>query len=150
MTRLIALDSGPLGLLCFPNSRGEARRCQLWAQSLRANGHLLFIPEIVDYEVRRELLRANRTRSIFLLDQFLRDNITIRLDSAQLKHAAELWAQVRQLGLPTSGPDSLDADAIVGAQALILNDPNIIVATTNLGHLSRFVTAELWQNIPTT
>jgi predicted nucleic acid-binding protein len=137
-------------LLCFPNPRGDARRCQLWAQALRANGHLLLIPEIVDYEVRRELLRANRTRSIFLLDQFLHDNITIRLDSAQLRHAAELWAQVRQLGLPTAGPDSLDADAIVAAQALSVNDPKMTVATANPGHLSRFVTAELWQNIPTT
>ena len=71
------------------------------------------------------------------------------LDTAQMRLAAELWAQVRQLGLPTAGPESLDADAIVAAQALSLNDPNVMVATSNPVHLRRFVQAEDWHNIPT-
>lgn len=35
-------------------------------------------------------------------------------------------------------------DAILAAT---LGDPAVIVATANLGHLARFVSAELWPNI---
>ena len=66
-----------------------------------------------------------------------------------MRLAAELWAQSRQLGLPTAGARELDVDAIVAAQTLSLNDPTAIVATSNPAHLSRYVRCELWQNIPT-
>jgi len=36
---------------------------------------------------------------------------------------------------------------ILAAQALTLGDPDVIIATTNVGHLARFVPADLWQNI---
>ena len=149
MSQIIVLDASPLGLLCYPNPRGEALQCTMWVQAVRGNGGVIFVPEIVDYEVRRELIRAGRTRSIHLLDKFLWDNITILLTSDQLRLAAELWAYVRQLGLPTAGPESLDADAILAAQALSLNNPAVIVATSNPAHLRRFVQAEDWRNIPT-
>jgi predicted nucleic acid-binding protein len=149
VSKFIVLDATPLGLLCYPNPRGEALRCSVWAQAIRNGSGVLFVPEIVDYEVRRELIRAGRVRSVHMLDKFLRDNLTIRLTGDQLLHAAQLWAQVRQAGLPTASPDSLDADAILAAQALSLNDPNVIVATSNPAHLQRFVPAEDWRNIPT-
>jgi hypothetical protein len=57
--------------------------------------------------------------------------------------------RARQLGQPTAGARELDADAILAAQALSLNDPGAIVATSNPAHLSRFVRCDLWQNIPT-
>ena len=44
----------------------------------------------------------------------------------------------------------LDIDVILAAQALTAQVPvgdDIIVATDNVGHLSRFVTANLWSNI---
>jgi hypothetical protein len=40
-----------------------------------------------------------------------------------------------------------DADMILVAQAESLNDPNTIIATTNVAHLSRFFPADLWMNI---
>ena len=36
---------------------------------------------------------------------------------------------------------------ILAAQAATLGFPDVVIATTNVGHLSRFVRAELWQQI---
>lgn len=64
-----------------------------------------------------------------------------------MRQAAELWARARQMGQPTAGDQTIDADMILAAQALTLGAPAVVIATTNVGHLSRFVPAELWQNI---
>ena len=64
-----------------------------------------------------------------------------------MRQAADFWAIVRQAGLPTAGDKTIDADVILAAQAATLGTPDIVIATTNIGHLSRFVPAELWQNI---
>ena len=36
---------------------------------------------------------------------------------------------------------------ILAAQAKTLGVPDVVIATTNVGHLSRFAPAELWQDI---
>jgi hypothetical protein len=64
-----------------------------------------------------------------------------------MKRAAELWTHARQVGQPTAGNNTIDADMILVAQAESLNDPDAIIATTNVGHLSRFFPADLWTNI---
>jgi predicted nucleic acid-binding protein len=63
--------------------------------------------------------------------------------------AASLWAEVRQAGQPTADPKALDGDVILAAQArLLANDTtDVIIATTNVAHLSRFITALDWQAI---
>lgn len=58
-----------------------------------------------------------------------------------------LWALARQQGKPTAGDKTISADVILAAQSLTLGASPVVVATTNIGHLSRFVPAELWQNI---
>lgn len=60
--------------------------------------------------------------------------------------AAELWAKSRQQGKPTADPHALDGDVILAAQALLL-DPQAIITTTNIGHLSLFVDAHHWRDI---
>lgn len=57
---LVILDSGPLGLLSNPVAGGLAEVAWEWAQAVVAAGYRLVVPEIADYEVRRELLRADR------------------------------------------------------------------------------------------
>jgi hypothetical protein len=36
---------------------------------------------------------------------------------------------------------------ILAAQAAMLSSSGVVIATTNVGHLSRFAAAEWWQNI---
>jgi len=63
-----------------------------------------------------------------------------------MRRAAEVWAQARQQGQPTAGDDTIDADMILVGQAETMDVP-VTIATTNVGHLSRFVAADRWQNI---
>jgi predicted nucleic acid-binding protein len=58
--------------------------------------------------------------------------------------AAELWADARRSGHPTADPKELDCDVIIAAQAL---ESGAVVATENVGHLSRFVTSSDWRLI---
>jgi predicted nucleic acid-binding protein len=69
------------------------------------------------------------------------------ITTAAMRRAAELWAIARQTGQPTAGDNTIDADVILIAQAQTLGVPGVVIATTNVGHLSRFTAAELWANI---
>jgi predicted nucleic acid-binding protein len=149
MSRLILLDSGPLGMMAHPKAEGITLDCQLWLKTLLRRGERIAIPEIADYEVRRELLRARLVRSVRRLDELkqLIEYIPIRTET--MLQAASFWAEVRQSGQPTADPKALDGDVILAAQAYLLCDDSTeaIVATTNVAHLSRFVTALDWQAI---
>lgn len=149
MSRLILLDSGPLGMVTHPKATGVTLDCQLWLKACLRRGERVAIPEIADYEVRRELLRANLSRSLRRLDNLKQtlDYIPIQTDTMLL--AAELWAEARQAGQPTADAKALDGDVILSAQARLLSDETteVIVATTNVSHLSRFITALDWQSI---
>ena len=110
-------------------------------------GRRIIVPEITDYEVRRELLRANKKNSVGLLDGLSKKLEYLPISTAAMRKAAELWALARQQGQPTAGDNTIDADMILAAQALTLGVPDVVIATTNVGHLGRFVPAELWENI---
>jgi predicted nucleic acid-binding protein len=112
-----------------------------------AQGHRVMVPEIADYEVRRELLRANKAAGIARLDALARSLEYLPLTTRAMHQAASFWAQARQQGRPTAVDAALDGDMILAAQAVTLNEPGVVVATTNVRHLSRFVAADLWSNI---
>lgn len=149
MSRIVLLDSSPLGLACHPQGNEIAQACQNWLAELSLRNYIAVIPEITDYEVRRELLRADKTRSIRRLDQLKQVFTYLPLTTATLLKAAELWAVARRTGQPTADPKSLDGDVILAAQALLVqNDGHeVIVATSNVGHLTRFIPAANWQAI---
>ncbi len=144
---VVFLDSGPLGLLCHSRRSPVTNACHAWLASLNSSGYRVIVPEITDYEVRRELLRTGRWSSIRRLDALAKATEYLPITTAAMQRAAELWAQARQQGQPTAGDNTIDADMILAAQALTLGVPQVIVATTNVGHLSRFVPADDWQNI---
>ncbi len=149
MSCLILLDSGPLGMVTNPKATGVPLDCQLWLKSLLRRGEKVAIPEIADYEVRRELLRAGLLRSLHRLDNLKQtlDYIPIQTDTMLL--AAQLWAEARRAGQPTADAKALDGDVILSAQARLLSDDTteVIVATTNVAHLSQFIIALDWQSI---
>ena len=147
MTGVILLDAGPLGLISNPHLSPGSMACSLWLErQLRANTRVI-VPEIADYEVRRELIRGKKLRGLRQLDQLGGMLDYLPLTTAAMRKAAEFWAQARQQGRPTAANQALDADVILAGQAAMLIPPNVIVATTNPGHISRFVSAARWQDI---
>ena len=152
---IILLDSGPLGLITNPKGGSEAEDCKAWLRSLTPAGHLALVPEIINYEHRRELLLANLTQAIARLDGFKSLGAYLPVSEAAYLQAAEFWAAVRRQGMPTADRFALNADVILAAQAATLDPAEwgqpgtpVIIATTNVGHLSRFADARLWRNIP--
>lgn len=149
MSRIILLDAGPLGLLAHPHPTPLSLLCRKWAQDVQAAGSMIHIGEIADYEVRRELLRARKVRSVERLNQLKTDFGYIGITTAAMLQAATYWAHLRQQGIPTADNAALDADVILAAQAALLvrMGHSVVIATTNTRHLVRLVAADLWQNI---
>lgn len=149
MTRVIVLDSGPLGIITNPRQTPEVLACAAWLRSILAAGARVVLPEIADYELRRELLRAGKQNGLRHLDAAGQTLDYVPVTTAAMRRAAELWADLRHQGLPTADAHAIDADTTLAAQALLtvaLGD-TLVVATTNVGHLSRIVPAQRWQNI---
>ena len=118
MIQPIALDSGPLGALAHPRRNTDIAA---WLDRVLAAGGIVYLPEIIDYEVRRGLLAANMTRSVRRLDQLKAVLTYLPLTTTMMLEAAHLWAQARQVGA--------------------------MVATENVGHLALFVEAKSWRAI---
>lgn len=150
MISTIVLDSTPLGLLTQRHGIRAADEAQDWLARHLSAGTRIIVPEIIDYELRRELLRLKKTNAVARLDAFnaAMPDRYLPLTTPALRLAAELWAKVRQAGLPTADAHALDADVILAAQVRTAGFPaDTIVATGNLGHLARVVKAELWTSI---
>ena len=144
MNDVVLLDAGPLGMLSHPRASADAAA---WLAGLVAGGVQVLIPEIADYEVRRELLRANRLKGIRRLDQLKLSLGYLPITTAAMLKAAEFWASARRQGQPTAHDLALDADVILAGQAATLGKRRVVVASTNPRHLRRFVTAEHWQDV---
>ena len=147
VNRVVLLDAGPLGLVTNPKRSPTSTACAQWLQALVAANARVIIPEIADYEVRRELLRANKLKGIAQLDALTRLVEYLPITTFAMRQAAAFWAQARQQGQPTAGDKTLDADMILAGQAATLGVSGVVIATTNVGHLARFAPAELWQQI---
>ncbi len=140
------LDAGPLGLLTHPRGGDDAAEAKEWLKGLRGAGVAVRVPEIADYELRRELLRAGKTKSLERLDRFGEEAGFLPITSEAMRLAAEIWAEARNRGEPTAPDPALDGDVILAAQTRLVGE-GAVVATTNPAHLSRFVAAELWRHI---
>ena len=147
--RLVILDSGPLGLMANPRAGSRPEECRAWATNLTESGIRLFVPEIADYEVRRKRIHINSTQGVRRLDLIKETLEYAPITTDVMMLAAELWAASRSAGLPTAGPDSLDGDCILAAQAILAGGLTDIatIATDNVAHLSRYADARLWETI---
>lgn len=147
MSRIVLLDAGPLGLATNPRRSRESEACAQWLQELLRHGNRVLLPEIADYEVRRELLRADKAPGLARLDAMASLLEYVPLTTAAMRQAALFWSQVRKEGRPTADEKALDGDVILAAQAITLGVRDVAIATTNVGHLSRFAPANLWPDI---
>lgn len=143
----VVLDCTPLSQLANPNRKPAIAAIRAWADALKANGRRIVIPEVADFEARRELIRVGAMRSLRLLDQLGATHDYLPISTLAMRRAAQLWAKARNAGLPTAHHHALDADVILVAQAASLGVP-FVIATSNVAHIQRFAPAELWSNIP--
>ncbi|NCO43362.1 MAG: hypothetical protein COZ06_13445 [Armatimonadetes bacterium CG_4_10_14_3_um_filter_66_18] len=72
MKRIVMLDTGPLGRLAHAHARTEVAE---WVDQLLAAEVVVVIPEITDYELRRNLLLEGLSASGMRLDE-LKDELT--------------------------------------------------------------------------
>ncbi len=125
--------------------------CHRWILDCVAAGNRVVAPAISYYEALRELERLHATGQIARLRAFCHTvpNRYLSLTDEDLELAAKLWGRARNAGTPTARADALDGDVILAAQALSLRVPaqDLVVATTNVAHLSLFVPAGLWTDI---
>ena len=143
MSSPLILDSSPLSLLCYARQqRTEVIAINQWLQDRLAERTVVYLPEIADYEVRRELIRARKFGSIRRLDVLRQTLAYLPLDSDTMRRAAEMWAQVRNQGLPTARDEALDADVILAAQA---EKVGAVIVTENARHLSRLRPVTSWR-----
>ena len=133
-----------------PKGGEDAELCREWLKHLLSASVAVRIPDICDYEVRRELLRAQKTRGLERLDQLGNLLERVQVTTDVLIAAAEFWAAARRGGRPTAGDGELDADMILCAQAkrhAAQVGLRVVIATTNVGHLARFADARNWQEL---
>jgi hypothetical protein len=142
---LVLLDAGPLGLVTNPKGSDESRRCKAWLAGLVAGGVRVMVPEGADYEVRRNLFRGGLDR----LDKLAHQAGFLPVTTAVWRRAAALWARARNEGFATADDAALDCDVILAAQAELAAEDGfeVVVATTNVGHLGRFVDARAWETV---
>lgn len=138
------LDSGPLGQIAHADPSRHAE-IKAWFDLLLARDTPVFIPAIADFEVRRSLLLAQRTRSLARLDALQGQAALLPITNPELRLAARLWALARKQGRPVGDPRELNADVILAAQAMSIADA--VIATDNVGHLAQFVEARPWASI---
>jgi hypothetical protein len=60
VSQVLFLDSGPLGLLTHPQRSAEVLAVTEWLTRCLLSGSRVIVPAIVYYELKRELLRANK------------------------------------------------------------------------------------------
>ena len=151
MIRAVVLDSGPLGMATNPKQTPLNVDCQQWILDLLNADVRVIVPEIADYEVRRELIRAEKTSGLSRLELFIssRVNDYLPISTPVMRHAAELWAQARKQGRQTAADAALDGDMILVAQALTLKLPReeVIIATHNVSDIAPFFPAKSWEDI---
>lgn len=107
MSKVIYLDTGVLGFVTHPNANQEARDCLTWLRDLLAAGIKVWVPEICDYELRREYILNNSQNALNRLDQLKAAVGYVPINTPAMKRAAQLWADARKRGKPTADPQAL-------------------------------------------
>lgn len=149
----IVLDTGPLGGLTSPVDSRLSNEYKAWYVSLEDVGCYFYVPQIADYEVRRNLHLEGMNTSIIMLDEFIHAEADryLRLTAEEIDLASQFWGQLRNAARGGSDEKALDGDVLIAAQARALeeSDPftRVVVATGNVKHFRDIAFAELWSDI---
>jgi predicted nucleic acid-binding protein len=149
VARIILLDSGPLGLACSPPTAPGVAPFHAWLADRLAASIRIVVPAVADYEVRREAVRLGASAKLRNLDGL--GLPILELDRLDWLQAADYWAVVRRMGLPTAPDPALDADCLIAGCATVLASGvhQVTIATNNVGHFNRFpgIDARAWATI---
>jgi len=107
---VVLLDAGPLGLVTNRSGRSEVNACRRWLASLLDAGTAVHVPAIADYEVRRELLRADKITGLARLDALVDSLGYVPITRQAMLQAAHIWSSARRQGRQTAPDASLDGD----------------------------------------
>lgn len=160
---IVFLDTNILGLVAKPNksfddSSDESYQVQQWFYGLLSKGIRVVTSTLCEYEFRRGLLKPlNKAMEIapgiIELDNLAASGVLEFIDVSREDSilAAQMWVDAQAEGRPTSDKKKIDIDVIISAQCLILRQENpgqkVIMATTNIKHISRYCEAANWQDI---
>lgn len=145
MPDIYLLDSGPLGFYAHSNAKLR-RPIHEWVMQAKRQQAIVYIPEVTDYELRRKLThlvitgkapadRLDRLDDLAIYCDFL------RVSSSMWKSAAQLWAQLRKMGQPSTNEYALDVDVLLAAQA---REVSGTVVTMNSRHLANLCPTLNW------
>lgn len=145
------LDSHPLSLVSHPSSKAEALNCKSRVKQLINHKVFVVTPEIIDYELRRVLIYANKIEGIENLDKLANMGIVYApITTAVMRKASELWGWARKTGQQTANTDKIDVDVILAAQSIVLSQETgeySIIVTSNVSDLQRYTDARRWEDI---
>ena len=94
----LLLDTAVIGQICHPR---RYRNVRDWFRRAAAE-HDLLLSEVVDYELRRELIRIGSQRSLARLDELARELRYLPITTDTWRSAATLWAFLRRSGRATA------------------------------------------------
>ncbi|MBD2552577.1 nucleic acid-binding protein [Limnothrix sp. FACHB-708] len=149
----LALDTNILGQLLNP-SPTKFTELKVWFRAILLSDAEVFLPGIVDYEMRRSLelqrLKDPNYRGVERLNRFLQSVRYLPITITDLNLAATLWAEARYRGQKTEPDRDLGGDPILAAQVRSLFSPwvNVVLVTENRKHLTRYgIDARSFQEI---
>jgi predicted nucleic acid-binding protein len=121
MSRVVLLDSGPLGMYANPakNPRNEA--CRKRVNALLVGGLQVKVPGIAVYENRRELLhlqlRHPAAKRLQRFEVVIATLGVLPVTDDVMQRAAVIWAEARYRGHVTAPPESLDGGRYLGSSS---------------------------------
>ena len=149
----LLLDSNILTCVLRPEVAENHEVAQAMIAVLGNPQFELFVPEVIDYELRRKLLHLGQHQhharkwareALALLDELVGVGY-IPLTTFAMRLAAELWAKTRAEGRLRGTEVSLDVDVILAAQAKQVGGQ---IVTMNEKHFRGMVEVFDWRCSP--
>ena len=143
MSRVVLLDTGPLGMFANPRANPKNTECQRRVKELLANGVRVVAPGLAIYENRRKLAHLQRkepaSRRLARFDNTIALLGSLPWTDEVMRRASEVWGEAKFQGITTAPEEALDGDVILAAFALTEADTGnaVEIATTNTSDISR-------------